>query len=93
VEIISGPNVLSRHKGPTFRATYQDAVADAAWQVINTYSHRYQHLLAATEEEEQVQGFWGQGGCSQNAYGASPGCVCGDEHLSADCLAGDLETP
>jgi hypothetical protein len=31
VEIISGTNVLSRHKGPTFRTTHQDAVADAAW--------------------------------------------------------------
>jgi hypothetical protein len=26
VEIISGPNVLNRHKGPAFRTTYQDAV-------------------------------------------------------------------
>jgi hypothetical protein len=31
MEIISGPNMLSRHKGPAFRTTYQDAVADAAW--------------------------------------------------------------
>jgi hypothetical protein len=31
VEIISGPNVLSRHRGPAFRTTYPDAVADAAW--------------------------------------------------------------
>jgi hypothetical protein len=31
VEIISGPNVLSRHKGPAIKTTYQDAVADAAW--------------------------------------------------------------
>jgi hypothetical protein len=38
VEIISGPNVLSSHKGPAFRPTYQDVVADAAWQVITTYS-------------------------------------------------------
>jgi hypothetical protein len=30
VEIISGPNVLNRHKGPAFRTTYPDAVADAA---------------------------------------------------------------
>jgi hypothetical protein len=30
VEIFSGPNVLSRHKGPAFRAMYQDAVADNA---------------------------------------------------------------
>jgi hypothetical protein len=31
VEIISGPNVLSRHKGPAFRTAYPDVVADATW--------------------------------------------------------------
>jgi hypothetical protein len=45
MEIISGPNVLSRHKGLAFRTTYQDAVADAAWQAITTYSHRYHDKL------------------------------------------------
>jgi hypothetical protein len=48
VEIISGHNVLSRHKGPTFRTTYQDAVADAAWQTITTYSRRYHDELRNT---------------------------------------------
>jgi hypothetical protein len=86
VEIISGPNVLSRHKGPAFRTTYPDVVADAAWQ-----EHRLP--LATTEEEKPIHGFWGQGRCSQDAYGASPGCVCEDEHPSADCPAGDSETP
>jgi hypothetical protein len=45
LEIISGPNVLSRHKGPAFRTTYQDGVADAAWQTITAYSHRYHDEL------------------------------------------------
>jgi hypothetical protein len=36
MEIFSRPNVLSRHKGPAFRAMYQDAVADATW--CNTHS-------------------------------------------------------
>jgi hypothetical protein len=45
MEIFSGPNVLSRHKGPSFRATYQDAVADAAWQAITTYNRRYHDEL------------------------------------------------
>jgi hypothetical protein len=45
VEIINGPNVLSRHRGPAFRTTYQDAVADAAWQVITTYNRRYHDEL------------------------------------------------
>jgi hypothetical protein len=48
VEIISGPNVLSRHKGSAFRTTYQDAVADAAWQAITTYSRIYHDKLRNT---------------------------------------------
>jgi hypothetical protein len=48
VEIISGPNVLSRHKGPAFRTTCQDAVADAAWQAITTYNCRYHDELRNT---------------------------------------------
>jgi hypothetical protein len=48
VEIISKPNVLSRHKGPAFRTTCQDAVADVAWQVITTYSRRYHDELRNT---------------------------------------------
>jgi hypothetical protein len=48
VEIISGSNVLNEHKGPAFRTTYQDAVADAAWQVITTYSRRYHDELRNT---------------------------------------------
>jgi hypothetical protein len=48
VEIISGPNVLNRHKGPAFRTTYQDVVADATWQAITTYSRRYHDELRNT---------------------------------------------
>jgi hypothetical protein len=48
MEIISGPNVLSHHKGPVFRTTYQDAEADIAWQAITTYSHRYRDELRNT---------------------------------------------
>jgi hypothetical protein len=48
VEIISGPNVLSRHKGSAFRTTYPDVVADAAWQAITTYSQRYHDELRNT---------------------------------------------
>jgi hypothetical protein len=48
MEIFSGPNVLSHHKGPTFRATYQDAVADAAWQEITTYNRIYHEELKNT---------------------------------------------
>jgi hypothetical protein len=48
MEIFSGPNVLSPHKGPAFRATYQDAVANAAWQAITTYNRRYHEELKNT---------------------------------------------
>jgi hypothetical protein len=48
MEIISGPNVLIQLKGPAFRTTYQDAVADAAWQAITTYNHRYHDELRNT---------------------------------------------
>jgi hypothetical protein len=40
--------VLSHHKGSSFRATYQDAVADAAWQAITTYNRRYHEDLKNT---------------------------------------------
>jgi hypothetical protein len=48
MEIISGPNVLSRHKGPAFSTTYQDAVVDAVWQAITRYSHRNHDELRNT---------------------------------------------
>jgi hypothetical protein len=71
MEILSGPNVLSRHKGPAFRTTYQDVVVDTAWQVITTYSRRYHDELRNTvyhllpqRKKTQVQGFGSQGRCS-----------------------------
>jgi hypothetical protein len=48
MEIHSGPNVLSRHKGPAFRTTYQDAIADTAWKAITTYSRIYHDELRNT---------------------------------------------
>jgi nicotinamide mononucleotide adenylyltransferase len=48
MEIISGPNVLYRHKGSAFKTTYHDAVADTAWQAITTYSRRYHDELRNT---------------------------------------------
>jgi hypothetical protein len=48
VEILSGPNVLSWHKGPAFRTTCQDAVANAAWLAITTYSRRNHDELRNT---------------------------------------------
>jgi hypothetical protein len=48
MEILSGPNALSRHKGPAFRTACQDVVADAAWQAITTYSRIYHDELRNT---------------------------------------------
>jgi hypothetical protein len=48
MEILSGPNVLSRHQGPAFRTTCQDAVADTAWKAITAYSRRYHDELRNT---------------------------------------------
>jgi hypothetical protein len=48
MEILRGPNVLNQHKGLAFKTTCQDAVADAAWQAITTYSRRYHDELRNT---------------------------------------------
>jgi hypothetical protein len=37
VEIFFRSRVLCRHKGPAFRASNSDAVADAAWQAITSW--------------------------------------------------------
>jgi hypothetical protein len=37
VEIFLGSRVLCRHKGPAFRASCSDAVADAGWQAITSW--------------------------------------------------------
>jgi hypothetical protein len=96
VEIISGPNVLSWHKGPAFRTTYPDAVADAAWQTITTYSQRYHDELRNTVYHllpQRKRNQFKVSGVKADVYGSSPGCGCGDEHPSADCPAGDSKTP
>jgi hypothetical protein len=36
-EIFFGSRVLCRHKGPAFRTSRNDAVADAAWQAITSW--------------------------------------------------------
>jgi hypothetical protein len=38
-EIFFGSSVLCKHKGPTFRVSHSDAVADAAWQAITSWVH------------------------------------------------------
>jgi hypothetical protein len=36
-EILFGSRVLCRHKGPAFRTSRSDAVADAIWQAITSW--------------------------------------------------------
>jgi hypothetical protein len=38
-EIFFRSRILCRHKGPTFRTSRGDAVADAAWQAITSWVH------------------------------------------------------
>jgi hypothetical protein len=38
-EIFFGSRVLCRHKGPTFRTSHSDAIADAAWLAITSWVH------------------------------------------------------
>jgi hypothetical protein len=38
-EIFFGSRVLYRHKGPAFRTSRSDVVADAAWQAITSWVH------------------------------------------------------
>jgi hypothetical protein len=36
-EIFFGSRILCRHKGPAFRNSHNDAIADAAWQAITSW--------------------------------------------------------
>jgi hypothetical protein len=38
-KIFFGSRVLCRHKGPDFRTSHSDAVADATWQAITSWVH------------------------------------------------------
>jgi hypothetical protein len=38
-EFFFGSRILCRHKGPAFRISRSDAVADAAWQAITSWVH------------------------------------------------------
>jgi hypothetical protein len=82
VEILSGPNVLCRHMGPAFRATYQDAVADATWQAITTYNHKYHDEMKNTSITCCLRGRR----TSSRLLGSrpmSPGCLW---YITSTCL-------
>jgi hypothetical protein len=48
VETFDELNVISRHMGPAFRATYKDVVADAAWQAITAFNRTHHDKLKNT---------------------------------------------
>jgi hypothetical protein len=63
-EIFFGCRVLCRHKGPAFRTSRNDAVADAAWQAITSWvcsnKSRLQnlvHYLLPYRKKDQFKAF------------------------------------
>jgi hypothetical protein len=64
VEIFFGSRVLYRHKGPAFRTSHSDVVADAAWQTITSWVHsnksRVQnsvHYLLPNRKKDQFKAY------------------------------------
>jgi hypothetical protein len=64
VEIFFRSRVLCRHKGPAFRTSHSDAIADAAWQAITSWIHsnksRLQnsaHYLLSYRKKDQFRAY------------------------------------
>jgi hypothetical protein len=64
VEIFFGSKVLCRHKGPAFRTSHSDDVADAAWQAITSWvrsnKSRVQnsiHYLLPNRKKDQFKAY------------------------------------
>jgi hypothetical protein len=67
-EIFFGSRVLYRHKGPAFRTSRSDAVADATWRAITSWVHsnksRLQssvHYLLPYRKKDQFKAYGGKG--------------------------------
>jgi hypothetical protein len=63
-EIFFGSKILCRHKGPAFRTSCSDAVADAAWQAITSwvYSNKSRlqnsvHYLLPYRKKDQFKAY------------------------------------
>jgi hypothetical protein len=63
-EIFFGSRILCRHKGPAFRTSRSDAVADAAWQAITSWvcsnKSRLQnsvHYLLPYRKKDQIKAY------------------------------------
>jgi hypothetical protein len=64
-EIFFGSRVLCRHKGPAFRTSRSDAVADATWQAITLWAHSNKrqmqnsvHYLLPYRKKDQFKAYW-----------------------------------
>jgi hypothetical protein len=63
-EIFLGSRVLCRHKGPAFRVSHSDAVADAAWQAITSWVRsnksrlqNFIHRLLSYRKKDQFKAY------------------------------------
>jgi hypothetical protein len=63
-EIFFGSRVLCRHKGPAFRTSHSDAIADAAWQAITSWVRsnkgwlqNYVHYLLPYRKKGQFKAY------------------------------------
>jgi hypothetical protein len=89
-EIFFRSRILYRHKGPAFRTSRSDAVADAAWQAITSWvrsnKSRLQnsvHYLLPLQEEGSIQGLRSEKGYFPDGDGTPPGCGSRVEHSFA----------
>jgi hypothetical protein len=64
-EIFFRSRILCRHKGPAFRTSRSDAVADVAWQAITSWvcsnKSRLQnsiHYLLPYRKKDQFKAYW-----------------------------------
>jgi hypothetical protein len=63
-EIFFGSRILCRHKGPAFRTSRSDAIADAAWQAITSWVHSNKsqlqnsvHYLLPYQKKDQFKAY------------------------------------
>jgi hypothetical protein len=64
-EIFFRSKVLCRHKGPAFRTSHSDVVADATWQAITSWVHNNKsrlqnsiHYLLPYRKKDQFKAYW-----------------------------------
>jgi hypothetical protein len=99
-KIFFGFRVLCRHKGPAFRTSHSDAVADATWQAITSWVHsnksRLQnsvHYLLPYRKKDQFKAYGVKKGYPQDGDGTPPGCDGGAEHSSTSRSVQDQDSP